>query len=128
MNVINLIGNLTKEPELKYTQSSKAVVDMTIAVNGYNERVDYFKVQAWNKMAENCDKFLSKGSKIGVTGRLQNNNYEDNNGVKHYGQVVVAEKVEFLNKKQTTEAQSEEEFDEKFPQVSSDEIPYDTEI
>ncbi len=101
MNKIYLSGNLTKEPEIRYTQSGKAFVRMSIAVNqGYGDKqtTDFFNLVAWEKTAELCAKYLSKGSKILVEGRLKNNNY-DKDGVKHYAVDVIVESIEFMDRK-----------------------------
>ena len=101
MNKVVLTGNLTKEPELRRTQSGKSVVRMNIAVNqGYGDKqtTDFFNLIAWEKTAEVCDKFLNKGSKILVEGRLRNNNYEKD-GVKHYAVDVIVDTVEFMDSK-----------------------------
>ena len=101
MNKVFLVGNLTKDPELRYTQSGKATARMSIAINqGYGDKqtTDFFNLIAWEKTAELCDKFLSKGSKVLVVGRLKNNNYEKD-GVKHYGVDVIVNSIEFLDKK-----------------------------
>lgn len=100
INNIIVTGRLTKDVVLRYTNSQKAVAELNIAVNGMKEgEVDYFKIQVWNKVAENCNNYLTKGSKVGIVGRLKNNNYTDNNGNKRYEQIIVANQVEFLDNK-----------------------------
>lgn len=101
MNKVILSGNLTKDVEVRYTQSGKATARMSIAINqGYGDKktTDYFNLVAWEKTAELCGKYLSKGSKILVEGRLKNNNYEKD-GVKHYGVDVIVTNLEFLDNK-----------------------------
>lgn len=105
MNKVILVGNLTKDVDMRRTQSGKATVRMSIAINqgyGDNKTTDYFNLIAWEKTAELCAKYLSKGSKILVEGRLKNNNYEDKNGVKHYGVDVIVISIEFLDAKKKT--------------------------
>jgi single-strand DNA-binding protein len=98
-NIAIIIGNLTKTPELKYTQSNKAYTKFTIAVNGYNDHVDYISVVAWDKLAENICKYQTKGSKLAVNGSITTGSYDDNNGVKHYTTDILARNVEFLTPK-----------------------------
>ena len=103
MNIVNLIGNITKNPEVRYTTGTNptAVCRMNLAVNdGYGEkqRTSFIPIVVFGKQAENCEKYLSKGSKIGVTGRIQTGSYEKD-GVTHYTTDVIANSVEFLNTK-----------------------------
>ncbi len=83
MNKVILCGNLTKDPDIRYTQNGKATARMSIAINSYgeNKTAEYFNLVAWEKTAELCGKYLHKGSKVLVEGRLKNNNYKDKNGV-----------------------------------------------
>lgn len=105
MNCTQLIGRLTKNPEIRYTQSNTAVASFTIAVNrryskqGEERQSDFINIVAWNKTAEFIQKYFSKGMQIAIVGRIQTRNYEDDKGVKHYITEVVAEEVEFAEKK-----------------------------
>ena len=104
MNKVYLIGNLTRDPELSETTSGIAVCRLTIAVNRtYNSEVDYFNITVWRNVAENCGKFLKKGSKVAVCGSLQNRSYEDKDGVKRNYTDIVASEVEFLSTKSNGE-------------------------
>lgn len=100
MNSIILIGRLTKDPDLRYTQAGKAVCSFTLAVDrpysGDNKETDFINIVVWNKVGENCAQYLSKGRKVAVQGRLQIRNYEDDKGYKKYITEVVANSVEFL--------------------------------
>lgn len=102
MNKIILIGNLTKNPELKELPSGVYVCNMNIAVSRDfgEDGADYFDIKVFNKQAQNCDKFLSKGRKVAVIGRLQNRSYEDKDGNKRYVTEVIANDVEFLSPKE----------------------------
>lgn len=103
MNKVILIGNLTKDPELATTNSGVAVCRFSIAVqrrfqNADGEReADFFNIVVWRAAGENCAKFLKKGSKCAVIGRLQNSSYEAQDGSKRYTTEVVADEVEFLS-------------------------------
>ena len=100
MNSIILIGRLTKDPELRYTPNGKAVCSFTLAVDrpysGDKKEADFINIVVWNKMGENCAKYLSKGRKTAVQGRLQIRSYEDDSGKRKYVTEVVANSVEFL--------------------------------
>lgn len=106
MNKSFFIGNLTKDPELRTTQSGKAVASFTIAVNrrfkdkGGDPVTDFFPVVTWDKLAESCARYLAKGKKVAVSGELQTRSYEDKNGVKRYVTEIVADEVEFLSPKE----------------------------
>jgi single-strand DNA-binding protein len=106
MNKIFEIGRLTRDPEVRYTQSGKAVCTFSIAVDdgyGENKKAYFFPVVVWNKAAEACGNSLHKGSKVAVTGKLTSRQYENNEGKKVTVFEIVADAfdgVEFLDKKQ----------------------------
>ena len=112
MNTVNLIGRLTKEPELKYTPAGKAVVSFTLAVNrpfknqGGENEADFIMIQAWGKTAENSANFLRKGSQAAVVGRIQTRNYENQQGQRVYVTEIVADSVQFLDPKGSVNGQS----------------------
>lgn len=101
MNISFLVGNLTKEPQ-KVELDGKSLCRLSIAVNENFTKADgtrpvqYFNVTVWEKLGENCLKYLKKGSKIGVVGKMQNRSWEKD-GVKQYAQEIVASEVEFLS-------------------------------
>lgn len=99
MNAVILIGNLTRDPELRWSQDM-AICRFSIAVNdGYGEkqRTSYIPIVVFGKSAENCDKYLSKGSKVAVNGRIQTGSYTNKEGQKVYTTDVIANNVEFLS-------------------------------
>ena len=102
MNRVVLVGRLTKDPELRYTQSGTAVASMTLAVkrnfkNGEGEyETDFINCVVWRKPAENAANFLKKGSLAGVDGRVQTRNYEGEDGKRVYVTEILAESVQFL--------------------------------
>lgn len=105
MNSVQLIGRLTKDLDLKYTPSGKAVATGTLAVNrrfknasGENE-ADFIQLQIWDKSAENLANFTRKGSQIGVNGRIQTRNYENKEGQRVYVTEIVVENFTLLEKK-----------------------------
>ncbi len=101
MNKAMIIGNLTRDPELKTTGSGISVCTFTVAVRRpFNkEETDFIPVVTWRGLAENCSKFLSKGRKVGVAGRIQVRNYEANDGSRRYVTEIIADDVEFLTPK-----------------------------
>ena len=107
MNKVILIGNLTRDPELSTTNNGVSVCRFSVAVqrrfasNEGGNQADFFNVVVWRGQADNCHKFLKKGSKCCVVGRLQNSSYEAQDGSKRYTTDVVAEEVEFLGTKPT---------------------------
>ena len=126
MNKVHLIGNLTKEPELRYTKNNTPVASYTIAVNtGYGElqETNYINITTWGKAGEFINKYFKKGQSIALTGRLKNKNYESN-GVKHYGMEVVTEDIEFVgSKKGESKQETKEEFIPNF-EVEDGELPF----
>ncbi len=102
MNKVILVGRLTRDPEVRYTQTGKAVASFSIAVNtgfGDNKRADFVPIVVWDKLAEICGNNLTKGRNILVEGRLQISEYEKD-GQKRRTTEVVAQNVEFLESKQ----------------------------
>jgi len=105
MNNVSLVGRLSKEPELKYTQNGVAVCNFTLAINrpfknanGENE-ADFIMIQVWRKSAENAANFLKKGSQAAVNGRINTRHYENDKGDRVYVTEVVADFVQFLDPK-----------------------------
>ncbi|WP_279002545.1 single-stranded DNA-binding protein [Acidaminococcus fermentans] len=105
MNRIILLGRLVKDPEVKVTTTQKTVCTFTLAVdrpftskNGQRE-ADFIPIQTWNKTAEICGNGLSKGQRVLVEGRLQIRSFDGNDGKKHYMTEVVADRMEFIEKK-----------------------------
>jgi single-strand DNA-binding protein len=104
-NKVILMGNLTRDPELRYTPSGMAVCKVGIAVNssfgggdGRKEETLFINVVTFNKQAENCGQYLKKGNPILVDGRLQTSSWENDAGEKRYSTEVVANVVQFLSK------------------------------
>ena len=103
-NKILLMGRLTKDPELKNTQSGIPMCRFSIAVDrayskGQEKQTDFFDITAWRQTAEFVAKYFSKGHMIHVEGKLQNNNYTDQNGVKQYRNAIIADNVAFCGDK-----------------------------
>jgi single-strand DNA-binding protein len=110
-NKVFLIGNLTKDPELRYTPSGIPVVRFTIAVNrpsakSEKNEVDFINIVAWRRLAEICGEYLKKGRTVSIEGRLQIRPYEKD-GEKRLFAEVVAEGMQMLGKKEVSPAQPE---------------------
>ncbi|NWK12998.1 single-stranded DNA-binding protein [Clostridium cadaveris] len=104
MNKVVLIGRLTKDPELRYTPGTgMAVTTVTLAVDRFNastkqREADFISVVIWGKQAENTANYMSKGSQMAISGRIQTRSYDDKEGKKRYITEVVAQEVSFLSK------------------------------
>lgn len=111
MNNVSLVGRLTKDVELKYTGSQTAVATGTLAVNRQfksangEKETDFINIVAWRKTAEILSNYASKGSQIGITGRIQTRNYEGNDGKRVYVTEVVAESINLLDSRSSNEQQ-----------------------
>ena len=126
MNQVTIIGNLTKAPDMRQTTSGKTVCSLTIAVNrrykGADGKTtaDFFSVQAWEKLAELCARYLDKGSKVFVSGELRNRSYEAKDGSKRTVTEIIASEVEFLSPK----SESATPPVEKWEQVEDSDLPF----
>ena len=113
-NKVLLMGNLTKDPELRYTPAGMAVANLRLAVNRkyrtkdqeLKEEVCFITAVVWNKQAETCNQYLHKGSSLFVEGRLQSRSWEDNTGAKRSVIEVRAERVQFMGSPGQAKAQS----------------------
>jgi len=127
VNKVHLIGNLTKDPELRYTKQNTPVASYTIAINsryGEQQQTDFINISSWGKSGEFVSKYFKKGQPIAITGRLKNRNYEDNNGVKHYSMEVVTEDIEFVgSRKEEVKIEPKEEFVPNF-NIEDGELPW----
>ena len=101
MNKVILIGNTTKDLELTTMPSGTSMTRISLAVKRPfgDDETDFFDITVWGNSAENCAKYLHKGDKVAVVGRIQNRSYEDSKGNKKKITEIVAENVEFLNSK-----------------------------
>ena len=105
LNKVMLIGNLGKDPEMRYTANGNAVTSFSLAVNRTSqgqdgerrEETEWFDIVAWNRLAELCSQFLQKGRKAYVEGRLHTRSWEGQDGQKRYRTEVVANTVLFLD-------------------------------
>ena len=113
MNQVNLIGNLTRDPETRYStgQNQTAVCRFTIAVNDrrknqngeWEDNPSFIPIVVFGKKAENCDKYIGMGSKVAVNGKIETGSYVNKDGQKVYTTDVIANEVEFLSRKENQE-------------------------
>lgn len=124
MNKITMIGNLTRDVDLVKTNSDKSVAKFAIAVPQKFDKktVDFFNMQVWGTLAETCAKFLKKGSKVAIVGRLENNNYEKSDGTKVTNNLIVVEEVDFLTQKTKEECSNSEQL--SMTEISDSDLPF----
>jgi single-strand DNA-binding protein len=144
-NLVILIGNLTRKPELRYTPQGRAVTTLNVAVNRvYKDRdtgqqvknTDFIAVAVWGSQAENCEKYLDKGRSVYIEGRLSLNKWEDANGESRSRLEVVARNVQFLSSagagtgavSSPVSGKEEASFDENIDEVSATDEEIDEEI
>ena len=131
MNKAILIGRLTRDPELRYTSSNRAVCQFTVAIdrpftnqsNGKRE-ADFINVVAWDKTGENVGKYMTKGRLIAVEGRIQTRNYENNEGRRVYVTEVIASNVQFLESRNAQNNVEDYSFNQ-MPEPPVEKTPYD---
>lgn len=133
MNKVFLMGNLTRDPELKYSAGSNTpIVHFTIAVSRRFKRdgdpeADFFNCTAFNKTAEFISKYFSKGKKILIMGRAQQDDYTNKNGEKVYSVQIIVEEAEFTDKKTETPEQTPQQPQQDFvdvPEGAQGDVPF----
>ena len=135
MQRLIIIGNLTADPEIRSTQTGKSVCTFTIAVNRKKvsePQTDFFRINAWNGLADTCARFLNRGKKVAVVGELQARTYEDKQGKTRLSLDVSADEVEFLSPKEEKPKKEKENSDgydnpadlAGFTDIRSDDLPF----
>jgi single-strand DNA-binding protein len=126
MNKVIIIGNLTKDPEIRNTKTGKTCASLTVAVDrkfknadGKHE-TDFFPVVAWGRTGELCAQYLVKGNSVGIEGRIQTRSYEAQDGTRRYVTEIVADEVDFLTSKYGGQSK-QGGFDES---AAKEEIPF----
>ncbi|MFC1951428.1 single-stranded DNA-binding protein [Chloroflexota bacterium] len=133
LNKVMIIGNLGSEPEMRFTPNGNPVTSFRIATNRIyttpdgerKQETEWFTVVAWNKLAEQCNQFLTKGRLVYAEGRLHTRTWESQDGQKHSRPEVVASSVVFLDRQSLTplpEERAEERAEEKPEEAGSDEL------
>ena len=127
LNKVMIIGNLGRDPEMRYTPSGKPVTSFSVATSrtwtttdgDRREATEWFNVVAWRDLAEICNQYLSKGSKVYIEGRLQTRSWESQDGQKHFRTEVVADEMIVLdNRREYTEPSADDDAEsesEEFP-------------
>ena len=128
MNKVILLGRLTKDPEVRYTQTSNTLVaSFTLAVNrrfvrqGEERQADFINIVAWNKTGEFVSKYFKKGQQIAVVGRLQTRSYQDNNNQTRYVTEVIAEEVYFAD---SNKNENDTNANEQFEKINTGDLPF----
>lgn len=131
INRLTIIGNLTRDPEMRTTTNGKNVCSFTVAVNrrktgnDQEPQADFFKVSAWNQTADNCAKYLSKGKKVCVIGPVSVRTYQANDGTTRASLEVTANDIEFLSaRNDNPEQPAKIDKQSGFQQVETDELPF----
>ncbi len=121
MNKVVLMGRLTKDPEVRYTQTNNTLVaSFSLAVNrrfvrqGEERQADFINIVAWGKQGEFCSKYFKKGQQVGIIGRIQTRNWDDDKGQKHYVTEVVAEEAYFAEGRRDSSGDSASNFENTF--------------
>jgi len=113
INKVILIGNLGGDPEVRYTPSGVAVAQFNIATSEEwkdkdsgekRERTEWHRIVAWRRLGEICGEYLSKGQQVYVEGRIQTNTWEDKEGNKRYTTEIIANTVQFLGRRESSES------------------------
>lgn len=131
MNKITIIGNLTANPDMRTTPNGVSVCSFTVAVNRRfagadgERQTDFFRVNAWRQLAENCGKYLEKGRKVAVIGELQGRLYTANDGATRMSLDISADEVEFLSPKETSkDTPAKPAQDEAWKDINTDDLPF----
>jgi single-strand DNA-binding protein len=141
INSVVLVGNLTRDPELRHTPSGTAVCSLRLAVNTrrkdpasgqWTEKPNYFDITVWGQQGENCAQYLAKGRRVGVQGRLEWREWEAQDGSKRQAVEVIAETVQFLDSRAEAEGGGQyvpagaaaQTADADFGAAADDDIPF----
>ncbi len=108
MNKVILIGNLTKDPEIRSTQTGKTVANFTLAINEGKDKTSYINCIAWEKTAEVIERYTLRGNKVAVEGKIQNRSWDKPDGTKGYATDIVVFTIELLTSKQGAKTQASE--------------------
>ena len=132
LNKVILIGNLGRDPEVKYTQNGTAVANLSVATNEAwtdkagekQERTEWHRVVVWGKQAEICAQHLAKGKQVFVEGSLQTRSWDDRDGNKRYTTEIRAMRVLMLGRPEGGRAETEAQPPEAVPEMNDEEVPF----
>lgn len=132
MNKVMIIGNVGKEPEMRFTPSGKPVTSFSVATNRVyttpegerHEETEWFNVVAWNRLAEQCNQFLAKGRLVYAEGRLSTRKWEGQDGQQRTSVEVIANRVVFLDRRGTSPLAEEKAEESAGAEVEPDDLPF----
>ena len=137
MNRVELIGRLTKDPELRYTPNGIATATITLAVDRLpdkegNKKTDFINVVVWNKQAENVNKYVFKGSLVSVEGKIATRSFDSQNGEKKWATEVICDRIQFLENKKKNDStklsgddvDNYQEENNPFAEVDDSQLPF----
>ena len=136
MNVVSLVGRLTKDPEIRHTQGQQpmTIANFSLAIDrsvkaGQEKKADFPRITVFGRQAENCEKFVAKGMRVGVIGRLQTGSYTNKDGQTVYTTDIIADRVEFLDYKNRNDQgggnyEQYPDVPEGFQPITDDDIPF----
>ena len=135
MNKVILMGRLTRDPEVRYTQTNNTLVaSFSLAVNrrftrqGEERQADFINIVAWSKLGEFCSKYFKKGQQVGIIGRIQTRTWDDDQGTKHYVTEVVAEEAYFADSKREGDQMGGNSFESTFGNTAPGSMGDDFEV
>ena len=140
MNKAIIVGNLGKDPEVRFTQSGQAMARFSVATtetwmdreNGRQERTDWHNIVVWGKQAETCGQYLAKGRQVYIEGSIRPRNYEDKEGNTRYTTDIVAQRVQFLGSRDGGGTRSGQSFDDGpsggFDDAGAGSVPPDDDV
>lgn len=108
MNFVTVVGRITKDIELRYTPSNKAITEISLAVNNGKDDTTFIRLTAFDKLAELVSKYCKKGDLIGTQSIIKNHNWEDKEGIKHYEYSFIINKISFLTKANKEEVKKQD--------------------
>ncbi len=132
LNKVMIIGNLGKDPEMRFTPSGNPVTSFSVATNRVyttsegerREETEWFTVVTWSKLAEQCNQFLTKGRLVYVEGRLRTHTWESQDGQKHYRTEIVANSVRFLDRQSVAPLPGEKAEEAGVDELEPEDIPF----
>jgi single-strand DNA-binding protein len=132
LNKVMIIGNVGSDPEMRFTPNGNPVTSFRVATNRVyttpegerKQETDWFTVVTWNKLAEQCNQFLSKGRLVYVEGRLHNRSWEGQDGQKRYRTEIIANRVTFLDRQASSQLDDEKVEEPETVEIEPDDIPF----
>ncbi|MBI2980681.1 MAG: single-stranded DNA-binding protein [Chloroflexi bacterium] len=132
LNKVMIIGNLGKDPEMRFAPNGNAVTSFSVATNRVyttaegerKEETEWFNVETWGKLAEQCNQFLGKGRLVYVEGRLRTRSWEGQDGQKHYRTEIIANMVRFLDRQAAAPLPGEKAGEGEAGELEPDDLPF----